>query len=54
MVTIHGEPAGTAYHLLDVLEFLRRAGLRESRRGIDDEELVEWLGGDSRMWRGEP
>ncbi|HEX5567626.1 MAG TPA: hypothetical protein VFY14_11995 [Streptomyces sp.] len=56
-VTVRGEQVGTAYHLLDVLEFLRRAGLPEARvhghRGIDDPDLVEWRGGDSRMWRAD-
>ncbi|WTE99516.1 hypothetical protein OH767_05245 [Streptomyces sp. NBC_01614] len=53
-VTIRGEQVGIAYHLLDVLEFVRHAGLPEAHEGIDDPELVEWQGGDSRMWRVEP
>nr|WP_030833678.1 hypothetical protein [Streptomyces caelestis] len=53
-VTIRGEQVGTAYHLLDVLEFLRRTGLPEAHEGIDDPHLVEWRGGDSRRWREEP
>lgn len=53
-VTIRGEQVGTAYHLLDVVEFLRHAGLPEAHMGIDDPDLVEWRGGDSRMWREEP
>lgn len=43
-----------AYHLLDVLEFVRRTGLADTHKGIDDPDLVEWRGGDSRMWRVEP
>ncbi|MFE1248623.1 hypothetical protein [Streptomyces sp. NPDC058735] len=50
-MTIHGRQVGTAYHLLDVLEFLRRAGLPQAHEGIDDSDLVDWRGGDSRMWR---
>jgi hypothetical protein len=53
-VTIRGEQMGTAYHLLDVLQFLRRTGLPEAHEGIDDPDLVEWRGGDSRMWPQEP
>ncbi|WP_406411366.1 hypothetical protein [Streptomyces sp. NBC_01614] len=53
-MTIRGEQVGIAYHLLDVLEFVRHAGLPEAHEGIDDPELVEWQGGDSRMWRVEP
>ncbi|MFI8091316.1 hypothetical protein ACIF9R_23845 [Streptomyces sp. NPDC086080] len=52
-VTIRGEQAGTAHHLLDVLDLLRRHGLPEAHEGIDDPRLVEWRGGDSRMWREE-
>jgi hypothetical protein len=52
-VTIRGEQVGIAYHLLDVLELLRRAGLPEAHEGIEDPALVEWQGGDSRAWRAE-
>ncbi|MFF1272128.1 hypothetical protein ACFVZC_01660 [Streptomyces marokkonensis] len=52
-MTVRGEQVGTAHHLLDVLELLRRAGLPEAHEGIDDPGLVEWRGGDSRMWREE-
>ncbi|WP_341873400.1 hypothetical protein [Streptomyces marokkonensis] len=52
-MTVRGEQVGTAHHLLDVLELLRRAGLPEAHEGIDDPDLVEWRGGDSRMWREE-
>ncbi|MDW6057421.1 hypothetical protein SAZ11_04255 [Streptomyces sp. FXJ1.4098] len=53
-VTIRGELVGTAYHLLDVVEFLRRSGLPEVDTGIDDPDLIEWRGGGSGMWCEEP
>ncbi|MET7355769.1 hypothetical protein ABZT42_49900, partial [Streptomyces mirabilis] len=35
-VTIRGEPVGTAYHLLDLVELMRLAGLPEADTTIDD------------------
>ncbi|GGN86534.1 hypothetical protein GCM10011579_078440 [Streptomyces albiflavescens] len=49
-VTIRGEPVGTAYHVLDVVEFLRREGLPEADTTIDDPELIEWRGGGPKVW----
>ncbi|MFK4544347.1 hypothetical protein RKD29_003943 [Streptomyces tendae] len=49
-VAIRGEYVGTAYHLLDVVEFLRRAGLPESDTTLDDPELIEWRGGGPEAW----
>ncbi|MBT2389837.1 MULTISPECIES: hypothetical protein [Streptomyces] len=49
-VTIRGEPVGVAYHLLDLLEFLRRAGLPEADTSVDDPELIEWRGGGPDVW----
>lgn len=51
---IRGEAAGTAYNLLDVIEFLRRAGLPEADTTIDDPELIDWLGGGPDHWGEEP
>lgn len=53
-VMIRGEAAGTAYNLLDVIEFLRRAGLPEADTTIDDPELIDWLGGGPDHWGEEP
>ncbi|MBT2505134.1 hypothetical protein J7I98_04325 [Streptomyces sp. ISL-98] len=53
-VTIHGERVGVAYHLLDVIEFLRRAGLPEANTSIDDPELIEWRGGGPNTWADPP
>lgn len=49
-VTIRGEVAGTAYHLLDLIEFLRRQGLPESNTTLDDPDLIEWRGGGPQTW----
>lgn len=49
-VTIHGEFVGTAYHLLDVVEFLRRTGLPETDTTVDDPDLIEWRGGGPKAW----
>ncbi|QHC23767.1 hypothetical protein [Streptomyces sp. GS7] len=52
-VTIRGECAGTAYHLLDLIEFLQRADLPETDTAIDDPELIDWLGGGPDVWNAE-
>ncbi|WP_031223680.1 hypothetical protein [Streptomyces roseochromogenus] len=49
-VTIHGEGAGTAYSLFDVLDFLHRADLPTAGKAIDDPELIEWRGGGPYDW----
>ncbi|MFF4896559.1 hypothetical protein [Streptomyces sp. NPDC001068] len=49
-MTIRGEYVGTAYHLLDVVEFLRRAGLPEANTTVDDPDLIEWRGMDPKAW----
>lgn len=49
-VTIRGERVGVAYHLLDLLEFVRRAELPEADTAIDDPELIEWRGGGPDAW----
>ncbi|MGW7238088.1 hypothetical protein [Streptomyces sp. NPDC054804] len=49
-VTIRGEYVGTAYHLLDVVEFLRRAGLPEANTTVDDPDLIEWRGMGPKAW----
>ncbi|WP_432187528.1 hypothetical protein [Streptomyces sp. Tue6028] len=55
-VSIRGEHVGTAYHLLDLVELLRLAGLPEADTTIDDPELIEWQGGGPDVWTapGEP
>ncbi|AOR30057.1 hypothetical protein BFF78_02300 [Streptomyces fodineus] len=49
-VTIRGEVVGTAYHLLDVVELLRRQGLPETDTTLDDPDLIEWRGGGPDAW----
>ncbi|MFE9021059.1 hypothetical protein ACFYNL_21190 [Streptomyces sp. NPDC007808] len=49
-VTIHDEPAGTAYSLFDVLDLVHRADLPAEDRAVDDPELIEWRGGGPYDW----
>ncbi|MFD5543691.1 hypothetical protein ACFWIJ_39295 [Streptomyces sp. NPDC127079] len=49
-MSIRGEYVGTARHLLDVVEFLRRAGLPEASTTVDDPELIEWQGIGPSAW----
>ncbi|MGW0855436.1 hypothetical protein [Streptomyces sp. NPDC002690] len=44
-VTIRGQIAGLATGDSDVVEFLRRAGLHDAERLLDDPRWVEWQGG---------
>ncbi|MFF4694697.1 hypothetical protein [Streptomyces chattanoogensis] len=49
-MTIGGEAVGRAYSAVDVLEFLRRAGLGTDVVTLDDREVIEWQGGDHDVW----
>ncbi|MFF5019718.1 hypothetical protein [Streptomyces sp. NPDC001165] len=49
-VTIRGEFVGTAYHLLDLVEFLRQKGLPETDTTVEDPDLIEWRGGGPTVW----
>ncbi|MEU6664200.1 hypothetical protein [Streptomyces sp. NPDC046821] len=49
-VTIRGKDVGTAYNLLDVLEFLRAKGLPEADTTIDDPALIDWHGAGPDYW----
>ncbi|MFJ9412754.1 hypothetical protein ACIRPT_01160 [Streptomyces sp. NPDC101227] len=49
-VTIGGESVGRAHSSVDVLEFLRRAGLDTDMVSLDDREVIEWQGGDHDVW----
>lgn len=53
-VTVHGEPIGVAMNLLDVVEFLRRAGLEFDENEAAVSPLVEWRGGGPSYWGPEP
>ncbi|MFD1271010.1 hypothetical protein ACFQ51_00820 [Streptomyces kaempferi] len=42
---------GMAYGLLDVADFLRRAGLEEAdRQQVATSGLIEWRGGGPDVW----
>ncbi|GAO08786.1 hypothetical protein TPA0598_04_04220 [Streptomyces lydicamycinicus] len=49
-VTIEGEILGLAYSSVDLLEFLRRAGLDTDMVSLDDHDLIEWRGGGHNVW----
>jgi hypothetical protein len=51
-VTVHGERAGIAYSLFDVLELLHQAGLPAQDTAVDDPALIEWRGGGPYDWNG--
>ncbi|GAA3114006.1 hypothetical protein ACFQ0X_42365 [Streptomyces rectiviolaceus] len=53
-VVIRGKTVGTAYNLLDVIEYLRRAGLPEADTTIDDPELIDWVGAGPDQWGQDP
>ncbi|MCZ1006359.1 hypothetical protein O1L68_05865 [Streptomyces lydicus] len=49
-VTVQGAIVGLAYGPVDLLEFLRRAGLDPDTVALDDAKLIEWRGGGSTEW----
>ncbi len=49
-VRVDGTILGTAYGEVDLLEFLRRAGLDPEAVRLDDPELIEWRGGGPDVW----
>lgn len=49
-VTARGKILGLAHDDRDLIEFLRRAGLPEADRLIDDPAWVEWRGGRAHEW----
>ncbi|MGW6398001.1 hypothetical protein [Streptomyces sp. NPDC055134] len=44
-VTAHGQILGLAHSDLEVVEFLRRAGLPDAETLLDDPAWVKWHGG---------
>ncbi|NGO79577.1 hypothetical protein G6045_28560 [Streptomyces sp. YC504] len=44
-VAVRGQMLGLAHSDADVIEFLRRTGLPEAERLLDDEAWVTWRGG---------
>ncbi|MFF1451455.1 hypothetical protein ACFVYF_25455 [Streptomyces sp. NPDC058274] len=49
-VTVGDEKLGIAYHLDDVVEFLRRAGLDAIE--VEESDIIEWQGGGPDDWPG--
>lgn len=47
-VDILGMYVGSAYGVVDVIEFARRAGLDDI--ALDDPESVQWQGGGPEVW----
>ncbi|MFD0385404.1 hypothetical protein ACFQ2B_33340 [Streptomyces stramineus] len=49
-MTVGREVLGTAYGVIDVLEFLRRAGIDPDDVRLEDSPLIEWTGGGPGAW----
>ncbi|MFE9850370.1 hypothetical protein ACFYPN_16375 [Streptomyces sp. NPDC005576] len=49
-VTIRGQIAGLAMGDVDVIEFLRRAGLPDAEQLLDNPQWVEWRGGRAHRY----
>ncbi|MEU5425017.1 hypothetical protein AB0H73_05340 [Streptomyces olivoreticuli] len=49
-VTVGAENLGVAYGVVDVIEFLRRAGSDPDEVRLDDPSAIEWLGGGPGVW----
>lgn len=50
-VRIDGHSVGTAYTLLDLVEFLRRAGLENADDDrVRESGMIEWRGGGPGGW----
>ena len=49
-VSAHGETLGTAYGLVDLIEYLSRAGLDIATIDLDDETVIEWQGAGREVW----
>ncbi|WP_329214766.1 hypothetical protein OG352_05110 [Streptomyces sp. NBC_01485] len=51
-VRVDDQFLGMAYGLLDVAEFLRRAGIDDADEAyVEASRLIEWRGGGSRVWK---
>ncbi|MEY7981382.1 hypothetical protein AB8O53_34395 [Streptomyces pilosus] len=49
-VTVRGESVGLAGADRDVVEFLRRAGLPDGERLLDEPAWVRWAGGRAHVY----
>ena len=50
VTVVGGEILGLAYDDHDLVEFLRRAGLPDAERILDDPQWVEWRGGRAHQY----
>ncbi|WP_086711203.1 hypothetical protein [Streptomyces antimycoticus] len=50
LVRVDGTILGVAYGLVDLLEFLRRAGLQVDDIDLEDTTLITWRGGGPDVW----
>lgn len=41
---------GVAYSPADVVDILRQARIEDSVIALDDQKLIEWLGGGPELW----
>lgn len=49
-VSADGEILGLAHNPAGLIEFLRRAGVRDAEAILDDSALIEWRGGGPDVW----
>ncbi|MFD5316427.1 hypothetical protein [Streptomyces sp. NPDC127098] len=51
-VTVAGQDLGVARSPVELIEFLRRAGLDPDEVLLEDATLIEWRGGGPEVWTG--
>lgn len=49
-MTVGAENLGVAYGVVDVIEFMRRAGADPDGVRLDDPAEIEWVGGGPGVW----
>ncbi|MFI9202429.1 hypothetical protein [Streptomyces sp. NPDC053048] len=49
-VTLGAETLGRAYGIVDLIEFLQRAGLNTQALRLEDPHAIEWQGGGPGIW----
>ncbi|WP_370417132.1 hypothetical protein AB8O64_00555 [Streptomyces sp. QH1-20] len=49
-VTVGREVLGTAYGVIDLYEFMRRAGVPKDDVRLEDTTLIDWQGGGPGVW----
>ncbi|TDC74182.1 hypothetical protein [Streptomyces hainanensis] len=53
-VSAGGEDLGVARSPVELIEFLRRAGLDPDEVLLEDPTLIEWRGGGPEVWTTQP